>query len=462
MKNPLLVPELRELIEEGNFEELRDFCEEGHPGVVAEFLSALPAEEAWTALRHVGLERRAEVFNNLDEELQTEIVEQITRGEVAQLIGEMPHDDRADLIKRLPDETRDIILPALAQAEREDIRRLISYREGSAGAVMTSDYATLSPELTAAEAIDRLRREAPDRETIYYAYVVDEQRKLLGFVSLKDLIVARAGARIANLMHEDVISATVDDDQETAARRIQKYDLIALPVVDARGVLVGIITHDDAIDIITQEQTEDMEKLMAIAGTHEAAVYLRTPAWEHFRNRGYWVVGLAVLGIFSGVVIHSFEDALAQLMILALYMPMLADTGGNTGSQAATVVVRALALGEVTPRHVLRVLGKEFQVAFLMGLVLGLLTFGKVLFLTHWFGVDTAGFTVTAVGACIGVALGVQVLSATLIGALLPLGAARLNLDPALVASPALTTAVDITGLLIYFTTARMLLGVGA
>ncbi len=460
MKNPLLVPEIRELLEEGNFEELRNFCEAGHPGIVAEFLSALPADEAWAALRHVGLERRAEVFNNLDEELQTEIVERITRGEVAQLIGEMPHDDRADLIKRLPDEIRDVVLPALAQAEREDIRRLIAYREGSAGAVMTSDYATLAPNLTASEAIERLRREAPDRETIYYAYVVDEQRKLLGFVSLKDLIVARANRRIADLMHEDVIAATVDDDQETAARRIQKYDLIALPVVDGSGVLVGIITHDDALDIITQEQTEDMEKLMAIAGAHEVGMYLKTPAWEHFRNRAYWVVGLAALGIFSGMVIHSFEGALTSLLILALYMPMLADTGGNTGSQAATVVVRALALGELRPSHVLRVVSKEFQVAAMMAVVLGCVAFGKVMFLTYWFQVDTAGFALTTIGTCIALALGIQVLSATLIGAMLPLGAARLNLDPAIVASPALTTAVDITGLLIYFTTARLMLGV--
>ncbi len=460
MKNPLLVPEIRELLEEGNFEELRNFCEAGHPANVAEFLSALPAGEAWEALRHVNHARRAEVFAHLDEELQTEIVDVISRGEVAQLITEMPHDDRVDLIKRMPEETRDVILPALAQAEREDIRRLIAYREGSAGAAMTSDYATLAPNLTASEAIERLRREAPDRETIYYAYVVDEQRKLLGFVSLKDLIVARANRRMADLMHEEVISATVDDDQETAARRIQKYDLIALPVVDANGVLVGIITHDDALDIITQEQTEDMEKLMAIAGSHEVGMYLKTPAWEHFRNRAYWVVGLAALGIFSGMVIHSFEDALTSLLILALYMPMLADTGGNTGSQAATVVVRALALGEIRPGHVLRVIAKEFQVAALMAVVLGCLAFVKVMFLTHWFQVDTAGFPLTMIGTCIALALAMQVLSATLIGAMLPLGAARLNLDPAIVASPALTTAVDITGLLIYFTTARLLLGV--
>ncbi len=460
MKNPLVVPEIRELLAEGNFEELRAFCEAGHPGVVAEFLSALPADEAWEALRHAGIERRAEVFAHLDEELQSDIVDAVSRGEVAQLISEMPHDDRVDLIKRMTDETREAILPALAQAEREDIRRLIAYREGSAGAAMTSDYATLAPNLTVSEAIERLRREAPDRETIYYTYVVDDQRKLLGFVSLKDLIVARAGRRISDLMHEEVISATVDDDQETAARRIQKYDLIALPVIDAGGMLVGIITHDDAIDIITQEQTEDMEKLMAIAGSHEVGVYLRTPAWEHFRNRGYWVVKLAVLGIFSGMVIHNFEHALTQLLILALYMPMLADTGGNTGSQAATVVVRALALGEILPRDAFRVLSKEFQVAIMMALVLGTLAFGKVLFLTHMFSVDTGGFHLTAIATCIGLALSMQVLSATLIGALLPLGAARMKLDPAIVASPALTTAVDITGLLIYFTTARLLLGV--
>ncbi len=458
-KNPILVPVLRDLLASGESKTLRDFCASGHPAVIAESISALTSEEAWAVLRHAAPLLRSEIFSHLDEDLQVEIVGSLRREEIAHLLADMSPDDRADLFKQLPEDLRESVLPALAQAEREDIRRLSAYKEGTAGAVMTSDYATLSPDLTASRAIERLREVAPDKETIYYAYVLDDRRRLLGFVSLKDLIVARREARVGDIMHGEVIFARVGDDQEDAARKIQKYDLIALPVINGGDALVGIITHDDAIDIITQEHTEDMEKLMAIAGSHEAGVYLKTSSWVHFKNRAYWIVGLAALGLVSGIIIHSFEATLMQMMILALYMPMVADTGGNTGSQSATVVVRALALNEISPRDVFRVLVKEFKISILLAVILAVLSWGKVLFLSQGSEIP-AGFSLVKIGAAIALALGLQVVTATLIGALLPLGAARMKWDPAVVASPALTTIVDITGLLIYFMTAKLLLGI--
>ncbi len=458
-KNPLLIPELREMLAAGDSKTLRDFCESGHPAVIAELISALSSEEAWTVLRHADTPLRSEIFSHLDEDLQVEIVGSLRREEVARLLADMSPDDRADLFKQLPENLSESVLPAMAQAEREDIRRLSAYKEGTAGAVMTSDYATLSPQLTASHAIERLREVAPDKETIYYAYVVDERRKLLGLVSLKDLIVARREARVGDIMHGEVIFARVEDDQEDAARKIQKYDLLALPVLNGGDALVGIITHDDAIDIITQEHTEDMEKLMAIAGSHVAGVYLKTSYWVHFKNRAYWIVGLAALGLVSGLIIHGFESSLMNLIILALYMPMVADTGGNTGSQSATVVVRALALREISPKDVFKVLFKEFKIAILLAVILGVLSWGKVLFLSQGSEIP-AGYSLAKIGAAIAIALGLQVVTATLIGALLPLGAARMKWDPAVVASPALTTIVDITGLLIYFTTAKLLLGI--
>lgn len=458
MQNPVLAPELRELLSIGDAETLRDFCETAHPATVAEMLSALTVSEATDILRYASFPLRAEIFSHLEEDLQVEMIEVLPRYEVVRLFADMPPDDRAHLFKHMPEDRREAILPALAQAEREDIRRLASYIEGTAGSVMTSDYATLPPDLTASQAIDRLREVAPDKETIYYAYVLDEKRRLLGFVSLKDLIVARRDARIRDIIHQDVIFASVDDDQEEAARKIQKYDLLALPVVNSEEALVGIITHDDALDIITQENTEDMEKLMAISGAHETGAYLKTSSWVHFKNRAVWVIALAILGLLSGFIIHSFEATLANMLILALYMPMLADTGGNTGSQSATVVVRALALREIVPRDIFRVVFKEFRIAIMLAVILGLLSWGKVVFLSHGSEVP-AGYSVAKIGIVIAVALGLQVISSTLIGALLPLGAAKLKLDPAVVASPALTTFVDITGLLIYFTTAKILLG---
>jgi len=458
-KNPLLVPELREMLTAGNAKALQDFCEAGHPAVVADLISALSEEEAWAVLRHADLPLRAEIFSHLEDDLMVEMIGTLRRDEIARLLTEMPHDERADLFKRLPEERRQAVMPALAQAEREDLRRLTAYREGTAGAAMTSDYATLSQQLTVSQAIERLREVAPDKETIYYAYVVDENRKLLGFVSLKDLIVARRESRIADIMHCDVIFARVEDDQEDVARKIQKYDLIALPVLNGNDALVGIVTHDDAIDIIIQEHTEDMEKFMAIAGSHEDAVYMKTTAWVHFKNRSPWVIALAILGLVSGFIVQSFEGLLPQFAILAAFMPMLADTGGNTGSQSATLVVRALALKEISPRDLFRILAKEFQVSILLALLLGIIAYGRVILFGGGSTVPEQ-YSLSTIGFAIAIALGLQVVTSTLIGALLPLAAARAKFDPAVVASPALTTIVDITGLLIYFMTARWVLGI--
>ncbi len=458
MKNTFLLPELRELLKNGEIEALSEFCESSHPAEVADYVSALEPEEIWQILRVLKPETRAEIFSHLSEEDQLELTEKLSRAELAALMTDLPPDDRVDLFKNLPEETQKHLLPALAQAEREDIRRLASYAEGTAGSVMTSEYVSLQPTLTAAQAIEKLRAEAPDKETIYYAYVVDDQRRLIGFISLKDLIIARPDQQVGSLMHKDVIYVRVDDDQEEAARKIQKYDLIAIPVVNSEKVLVGIITHDDALDIITQEYTEDLEKIMAIGGAHEAGVYLYKSSWEHFKDRAVWVVGLAALGLVSGAVIHSFESTLMTMMILALYMPMVADTGGNTGSQSATVIVRALALKEISPKDFLKVVFKELRIALLLALILGLLSWAKVMFLSQGSTIPE-GFTLSKIGFAIAVALGLQVITATLIGAVLPLIAARLKLDPAVVASPALTTIVDITGLVIYFTAARMILG---
>ena len=461
MKNTKLPPisGLRQLIATGNIQTLQEICLSSHPAVIAEKISVLAPKEVWAMLRHAPSPVGAEIFSHMEEDFQVEMTQAMGRDEIAGLLGDMPPDDRADLFKEFSRDMQEAVLPALAQAEREDIRRLASYDEGTTGAVMTSDYATLSPDLTASQAFDRLREVAPDKETIYYTYIVDENRRLLGFVSLKDLIVARRDARVGEIMHRDVIHARVDDDQETSARKIQKYDLLALPVINGGDALVGILTHDDALDIITQETTEDMEKLAAITGSHEAGVYLKTPSWVHFKNRAYWIVGLAALGLISGIIIHSFQASLMHMLILALYMPMVADTGGNTGSQSATVVVRALALREISPRDTFRVLYKELKISVLLALILGLLSWGKVMFLSHGDNIPM-GVPLEKVGFAIAIALALQVVTATLVGALLPLGAAKMKWDPAIVASPALTTVVDITGLLIYFTSAKLILGI--
>ncbi len=459
MKNPLLAPELREILSKRDVKSLKEFCKNSHPAIVAEFLSALEPKEIWEVLTLLEPELRAEIFSHLDQDLQIKMTENLTRQELAGLVTDMSADDRVDLLKKMPEDQREALMPAIAQAEREDIRRLSSYPEGTAGSVMTSDYATLPPDITVQEAIDRLRKEAPDKETIYYAYVVDENRRLIGFVSLKNLILARPSTLVRDIMNTDVIYAHVDEDQEEAARKIQKYDLIALPVVNGNHSLVGIITYDDAMDIITQEHTEDMEKLMAIAGAHEAAVYMKTSVLEHFKNRCGWIIFLAMLGLISGFIVEKFERIIAQLTILATFMPMLADTGGNTGSQSATLVIRALALKEISPKDLPRVLFKELKISLMLGLLLvGIVLLRVYIYVIHKGLPPHVNFM--SVTIAISMALGLQVISSTVIGAMLPLIVAKFKFDPAVVASPALTTIVDITGLFIFFTTAKLMLGI--
>ena len=457
MKNLLLIPELKELISRQDSQALKEFGETNHPAIVAELIAGLSPEEIVFVLRQINLQKRAEIFSHLDEDSQIKIIDVLQRDEIVQILTEMSPDDRADLFKGLAEEKREILWPALAQAEREDIRRLTSYREGTAGAVMTSDYATISPEMTSSQAIEHLRKIAPDKETIYYSYVVDRRRRLIGFVSLKDLILAPRTVQVKEIMHRDVIFVRVEDDQEKAALLIQKYDLLALPVVNGNNVLVGIITYDDAMDVLTQEQTEDMEKFMAITGSHEVAVYMRTSAWDQFKNRAPWVVILALLGFISGAVVQKFEMLLMNFTILAAFMPMLADTGGNTGSQSATMIVRALALQEIRPKNLLRVLYKESQIAILLGILLGMIAYGRFLLVAGSY--QGEGVPLGKIGIAVALALCFQVITATLIGAILPLGAALFHFDPAVVASPALTTIVDITGLLIYFSTVKIFIG---
>lgn len=438
-------------------DEIRLFCSENHPAGVADVLSRVPPDEIWKVLQCCDADDRAEIFSQLSEDVQIAVMSQLNRSAAAELFTNMPPDERADLFLLLPEERRSLILPALAQAEREDIRKLASYEEGTVGAVMTSDYAVLKAGDSVAKAIEDLRVAAPDRETIYYAYVVDANRHLVGFVSLRELILALPKKRVDDIMNTEAIAARVDEDQEVAARRLQKYDLIALPVVDQGQVLVGILTHDDAFDILEQEQQEDLERLVAISGTHEAGVYMKTSVWRHFTNRVLWVVVLAAVGLLSGQIVQHFGRLLVLYPMLTIFMPMLAATGGNTGSQSITLVIRALALGEIRTKDIGRVLSKEALISVMLGLVLGFVVALRVILFP---GHLPDGVGALKMGSVVALALLLQVVTSTLLGAVLPIVVSRFKVDPAVVASPALTTLVDVTGLLIYFTCASAILGV--
>ncbi len=451
--------DMESLQEEFDSNKLLEQCQELHPASSADLLKKYSAEKIGEVLIALSKENSAEIFGHFSGELQLSIALVLEDHQLAQLVTNMSNDERVDFFQNLPDERQVKIFRLLARSEREDILRLASHEEGTAGAVMTSEYVALPLNLTAEQAINYLRREASSKETIYASYVLDQNRRLLGAVSLTDLILSTPNQTLTDIMTTEVIRVRADEHQEEAAQRLAKYDLIAIPVVDAHERLVGIITADDVIDIIQEEHTEDVERLMAITGTSGPHPYLETSSLSHFKRRSAWVVGLAALGLISGVILHSQEYMLEKFIILALYMPMMADTGGNTGSQAAAVIIRSLALQQITVSDTLRVVFKEFKVALMLALVLSSLAFLKVFFLSQTgAGEILGGQDLWKIAYVVSGALAIQVIVATLIGACLPLLASRLKLDPAVIAAPALTTLVDIVGLMIYFTTARVFL----
>ncbi|RDE08591.1 magnesium transporter [Pelagibacterium lacus] len=416
-----------------------------HPADLADALQTLDPPAAWTTLAHAPVARQADIFGYLDHEFQMLLATVMPRTDLAAIVMEMNADDRADLYKELSDQQRKALMPALAQAEREDIRRLASYDEGTAGAIMTSDYAALPPDLSATKALTMLRREAPDKETIYRTYVIDAERRLLGSVRLQDLITAPAQARVADIMEINTHAIRVDDDVEAAARKIAHYDVIALPVVDTDGRLVGIITHDDALDVMEAEATEDFHRVGTVtrleAGVGTASIPML------YRARIAWLMVLVFGNIFSGAGIAYFEDTIAAHLALMFFLPILIASGGNAGSQSATLMVRALATGEIGVSDWGRVLGRELVVAILLGLSMA----AAIAII----GVVRGGPEIALV---ISLSMVLIVIVGSLIGMLLPFLLSKLNMDPATASTPLVTSIADATGVLIYFSIANVIL----
>ena len=337
-----------------------------HPADLAAALQEIEPARAWSILKKAARPRQADIFGYLHLDFQAKLATIMPRADLAAIFMEMNADDRADLYKKLTDEQREALMPALAQAEREDIRQLAAYEEGTAGAIMTSDYASLPPQLNAKQAIEMLRHEAPNKETIYRAYVVDADRHLVGSVRLQDLITAPGGLLVADIMQRNTHAIPVDADVEDAARKIARYDVIALPVVDAQERLVGIITHDDAFDVMEAEATEDFQRLGTVRNLDSSVATATVPML--YRARIAWLMLLVFGNIFSGAGIAHFEDTIAAHLALMFFLPILIASGGNAGSQSATLMVRALATGDIRISDWGRVLGRELLVAILLGL----------------------------------------------------------------------------------------------
>jgi magnesium transporter len=374
MAHPLFGPEAGILLHEQDAAGMKAFCETLHPATVAEGLAGeFDVEEVWRFLSHADIKTQAAVFEYFPIEWQVKMVEGIGRERMAKLIEQMSHDDRGDLMRRLRPRVADELLRLVDEADRRDIASLAKYAANTAAALMTTAYAWLPEHITAGEAIDRLRLQAPKSETIYYVYVLDEQRKLLGVVSLADLIVAQRRAAIRDIMTKEVITVGVDDDREVVAQEVARYDLVAIPVVDAEGRLVGIVTHDDVIDVVEQEATEDVQRLGGVGTMTEN--YLDAGYLKVWRKRAVWLSCLFLAELLTFTALSQYDEAIESLVVLAMFVPLLIGTGGNSGSQAATLVIRAMAHGQVQARDWRRVLIHEIVLGIALGLTLGVIGF---------------------------------------------------------------------------------------
>jgi magnesium transporter len=455
MTHPLFGPEVRLMLQEEDTGGVAAFCEMLHPATVAEALTDdFSVEDAWGILEHTTIRQQAQVFEYFPIEWQVKMVEGTGRQHMARLIEQMSHDDRVDLLRRLPPQVAEGLLRLVDEADRRDIAALVRYPENTAGALMTTDYAWLPANISVAEALDRLRLQAPDRETIYYVYVLNDNRQLLGVLSLRDLILAPRSAIVKDIMETKAVTVRATDDREHVAQELARYDLIAIPVVNEEGRLVGIVTHDDVIDVVVQEATEDVHRLGAVGPIVES--YLEARKFTVWRKRAGWLSLLFVAGLFTILALASFQKSLEEALVLTLFIPLCIGTGGNSGSQAATLITRALALGHLSVRDWFRVLKHELVMGLALGLSLGAIGF-LICFLLpvsvlgdriHWF----------EVALVVSQAVAAICLWGTVVGSMLPLLFRALGFDPAFASSPFVAMFVDVTGILIYFSIARIYL----
>ncbi len=441
--------ELVELLSTKQYTKLRQYLAELNEADTAALMEELEDEEMLKVFRILPKDLAADVFSYLDVDNQQSIITSLSDKEAANIINNLMADDATDLLEEMP---ANVVKKLLANANpeaRRDINHLLRYPEDSAGSIMTVEYVDLKENLTVTQAIERIRKVGVDSETINICYVLDAQRKLIGTVALRYLLTSDADDIIGDIMHENVISINTLMDQEEVARQFKKYDFIAMPVVDNENRLVGIITVDDIVDILEEENTEDMEKMAAIMPSDKP--YMKTGVWETFQKRFPWLLLLMVSSVFTQAIITSFEDALSVCAVLTAFIPMLMGTGGNAGAQASVTVIRGISLGEIVYRDVPRIIWKELRVAVICGMALGIANFGKIMLF------DQLGMMVALV---VSFSLVAVVLLAMFVGCILPIGAKRLGLDPAVMASPFITTIVDALSLIVYFQMATMLLGI--
>jgi len=461
MPDPLFGPEIRLMLADEDTVGLRSLCEELHPATIVEALDEFTQEEIWSIITPADIRIQAAIFEYLPLPRQILMIE-AARPQFGKLIGKMSHDDRVELLRRVPTKVRESLLRLVDDADRKDIATLVELQENTVGALMTTDYAWLPPGMTAVEAIDQLRQQAPDRETIYYIYVLDEAKKradvslaprrLLGVISLRDLILAPRHAVVRDLMSEEVVSLNFTDESAKAGQLLARYDFIAVPVVDEHGGMLGIVTHDDVIDILTEEATEDLQRQAGVSPIE--GNYIEAPFLTVWIGRGKWLALLFIMQTLTINAMEHYQDQMATLVFLTFFIPLCNSVGGNAGSQAATLITRSLSLGQVKVGDWFHVLRREVLMGMALAVALGL--FALVRTYLYSPGVPLEYVKPLAVTASLSVVC--ICLWGTLIGSMLPLFIKWRGGDPALMSSPFIATLSDVSGIVIFFSIAKVLL----
>ncbi len=437
------------LLNAKEYKELKLELERAKVADIAEFLDDLEEIYSLLVFRLLPKEIAADVFSYLSIEKQAEISDLVNEEELCAILNDLYFDDKLDLLEEMPANVVKKILKNTTDIERSLINQFFMYPENSAGSIMTIEYVDLNKEMLIEDALERIRKTAPDKETIYTCYVVDSERHLEGTISLKDILLAHKVKRIEDIMQKEPIFAATNDDQEYVADIFKKYDFLALPIVDNEKRLVGIVTIDDIVDVIEQENTEDFYKMAAVEPTDQD--YIHAGVFTLARKRIVWLLVLMISATFTGYIIRSFEDTLQSVVVLAAFIPMLMDTGGNAGAQASTLVIRSIVLGEVVLKDVFKIVWKEFRISSIVGVVLAVLNFLRIYFLEGY---------PFPIALTVAVTLVFTVIIAKVTGGILPLAAKKLKLDPAIMASPLITTIVDAIALIIYFYFAIWFIGI--
>lgn len=446
--------ELMELLESRNVKELQRRMVEMNEYDVAQFLSELEDKRMPMVFRLLPKDMAAEVFANFETPEQEHIINAITDSELAGIVEELYVDDAVDMLEELPANVVKRIMRSAAPQTRNIINQYMHYPENSAGSIMTSEFVDLKKYMSVKDSIARIRRIGEDKETIYVCFVISSTRKLEGIVTVKDLLLSDDDTVIEDLMDRNIIFATTTEDQESVSEKFSDYDLMAMPVVDTEGRLVGIVTVDDVIDVMEQEATEDIQLMAGMTPSDKP--YSRIGPFEIWKNRIPWLMFLMLSATFTSMILTTFEDRLSVVAGLIPFIPMLMGTGGNSGGQSATAVIRALSLGDIEPRDALQVLWKEWRTSVLCGLTLAAVNFVKMLLLDGM--LLRNGDITIAIAATVSLSIVFIVMFAKLVGSLLPIGAEKIGLDPAVMANPLITTLTDAVSLLIYIFIARLLL----